>query len=159
MCFYEKLVLFGVLVCLFAACAKDRIEEEKVAEIVYYNLADDIIDRIELRLNGSGSTSFITLNKDIVSGDSLDFRFNTENFGSTSGYVTIFTSVYFKNSPTINNQMVNNEQISGVLTGKETTIGLLYIGNEKMLFCERRKGGFSNAGALDLECDLDSIFQ
>lgn len=150
-----KNCLFLIFLIILGCGSKN--DPQKMAEIIYFNKSNDIIERIEIKLiedETHALLDIIELNKEINIGDSLIFKFNTENFIDYSHHSQFETNIYFKNQePIMNNTAIENT-ISGYISSSNTVTLLLYIANKNMLLCGRNRIEYPNVNLENSTCDL-----
>ena len=154
-------LLFYTASLIFQSCFSTT-EPAKMSEIVYYNLSDDIIDKIEIKLQQERTNvimDVITINKEIKRGDSLHFQYNTENFISSSHHTQFFTTVYFRKQEPIFNTMHREGLVTGWFSGLNNVILQLYVGNNKLILCGRHKPEFPDVNLEATKCELDSLYK
>jgi hypothetical protein len=156
-------LLFAITCTLIFYSCVITPEPDKERKFIYFNLSDDIIDKIEIKLiqdRTKAITDVINLNKSINRGDSLVFKYNAENFMNTVFTTQFFTTIYFRNQAPIFNVMTNEKYISGYFsTGQNVYDHLIYIGNKKMAACPRKRKDYPDFNPAGFVCELDSLYK
>lgn len=156
----KKLTVLLSLTTLLISCQK--FEYQKEVDIKFFNYSDDEVKKIEVRLFEDETRrplDIVTINKSIPQGDSLLFKFNSENFITFSATsVPVFFFVYFENQEPIVFDGGKKDQVTYYISGKEENHQLVYIGNKRLVRCLRPKEGIDLLpSTYSVPCNLDSL--